>query len=110
MCDCGEKYVYSLTRPIVKVSFSLDWTLGIAYNTSMHTFRIKELMANWEREHGRRLSVKELAEGTGISSPTISKMTDPKGYVTNSGNIEAMCRFFKVTPNELMFFDPPVEG
>lgn len=76
----------------------------------MHSYRLKELTASWEREQGRRLPVKELAEATGISRPTLSKMTDPKGYVTNTRHIEALCRFFKVTPNDLMFFDPPLDG
>ena len=74
----------------------------------MHAYKLRDLVAVWERENGRRLSVKELAEATGIGRPTLSKMMNPKGYVTNSGNIEALCRFFEVTPHELMFFDPPI--
>ena len=66
----------------------------------MHTYRLRELIAAWERENGRRLSVKKLAEETGISAPTLSKMTSPKGYVTNTRHIEALCRFSQVTPNE----------
>jgi len=76
----------------------------------MHIYRLRELMVAWERENGRRLSIKKLAEETGISAPTLSKMTSPDGYVTNTRHIESLCRFFNVTPNDLMLFEPPIQG
>ena len=36
-------------------------------------------------------------------------MSDPKGYVTNTRYIEALCRFFGVQPNELFAFGKPIE-
>ena len=79
------------------------------YDVPMHTFRIKELVAAWERTHGRRLHLKELAERTGIASYTLCRMMRPSGYVTNTRYVETLCRFFEVTPNDLMFFSPPLK-
>jgi DNA-binding Xre family transcriptional regulator len=74
----------------------------------MHGYKLRDLIAVWEREQGRRLSLKELAEATGIARPTLSKMVNPKGYVTSTRNIERLCRFFRVSPAELIYFDPPI--
>lgn len=75
----------------------------------MHTMRIKALMEEQSQRRGRRLSLKEVSERTGISSTVLSKMTDPKGYVTNTRYIEALCRFFGVMPNDLFVFNPPID-
>lgn len=75
-----------------------------------HRFRLGQLIATWEFLHRRKLPLEELAEATDISRQTLSKLLDPRGdYATSSRHIEALCRFFRVTPNDLIEFDPPIE-
>jgi putative transcriptional regulator len=79
------------------------FTLGL-----METYRLRELMEDWGRKNGRRLSLKELAERTGINRPVLSRMTDPRGYTTNTRFIEVICRFFGVEASDLIVFAPPI--
>lgn len=75
-----------------------------------HRFRLGQLIAAWEFQTRRKLPLEELAEKTDMSRQTLSKLLDPRGnYATSSRHIEALCRFFCVTPNELIEFDPPIE-
>ncbi len=74
----------------------------------LHSFRIRELLAEKSRKEGRRISMKDLAAATGITPQVLSKMNDVKGYVTNTRYVEELCRFFGVTPAELFVFNPPV--
>jgi len=74
----------------------------------MHGFRIRSLIEEWEFRHGRRLSLQELSQATAIKAQTLSAMSNPQGYTTNSRYIETLCRFFGVTPNDLFKFCPPL--
>lgn len=74
----------------------------------MHRFLLRELIVNRENRTRQRLSMREIAEATKIAPQTLSKIADPQGYVTNTRYLEALCRFFEVTPNEVLAFDPPI--
>ncbi len=74
----------------------------------MHSFRLRELLEELGRRQGRRLSMRDLSAATGISPQVLSKMNDPKGYVTNTAYVERLCRYFGITPTELFAFDRPV--
>lgn len=53
--------------------------------------------------------MRDLSTATGISPQVLSKMNDPKGYVTNTAYVEKLCRYFGITPTELFAFDRPVD-
>jgi DNA-binding Xre family transcriptional regulator len=74
----------------------------------MHYVRLKALMAEWEAGHKQRLTVQQVAAATKIAPQTLSNMSRPSGYVSNTRYVESLCRFFGVTPNELFVFDPPI--
>ena len=81
----------------------------------VYSYRIKELKRAWERQHGGPLTMRDLSKATGISAPTLSRLTDLKGYVTNTRYIASLCLFFGVKPSELMMecphpFDPPSDA
>lgn len=76
----------------------------------MHRFRLSELRSQWEGDNRQRLSQKKIAEETGISMSVLSRMADPKGYVTTTRNVELLCRFFGVGPGDLMEILPESEG
>ena len=75
----------------------------------MHTmirYRIQELLAEKHFRDGRRVTLKELADATGISRVTISKMVNTRGYGTLTGHLDILCRYFKCSLAELAEYIP----
>ncbi|MEQ3695545.1 MAG: helix-turn-helix transcriptional regulator [Pseudomonadales bacterium] len=60
----------------------------------MLRFKIKELIAEKEFKEGRRVTIGEVADSTGIHRMTISKMINQRGYNTGTENIDRLCVFF----------------
>lgn len=75
----------------------------------MIRYRIQELLADKHFREGRRITIKELAEATGISRVTLSKMVNQIGYGTLTDHLDKLCRFFGCTISELAEYvpDPP---
>ncbi len=77
----------------------------------MIRFRLRELMAEYQFVQERRLTMEELAEKTGISRATLSKIAGQKGYATSSDNLDRLCQFFGVTLDKLAEYVPaPSDG
>lgn len=75
----------------------------------MFRYRIRELLAEKERQLGRRITRGEVSEATGIAVQVISSLTSPiNAPVTNTAHLEALIRFFNCTPNDLLILEPPV--
>ena len=75
----------------------------------MIRFHFKELLAEKERKLNRRITRAELSRETGISQPVLSSLTSfSRQVVTNTAYVEALCRYFRCTPNDLMVLDPPI--
>jgi DNA-binding Xre family transcriptional regulator len=74
----------------------------------IHVARL--LRARAEAE-GRVIPLKEVTAATGISVAVLSKIGSPRGgATTNSRYIEALCRYFGVTPCELLELQPPLDA
>ncbi|MDD2317949.1 MAG: helix-turn-helix transcriptional regulator [Desulfobacterales bacterium] len=76
----------------------------------MIKYNLKELIAEKEFREKRSISIGEIAEAIGISRTTLSKIANSKGnYSTKTEYIEKLCKYFGVTPDELMRIipDPP---
>ena len=77
----------------------------------MIRYRIQELLADKHFREGRRITLKELAEATGISRVTLSKMVNQIGYGTLTDHLDKLCRFFGCTIGELAEYVPePATG
>ena len=73
----------------------------------MIKFHFKHLLADKEFNEKRTISIREVAEKTGISVVTLSSIANSKGdYITNTDIIEKLCLFFECTPNDLMTIIP----
>lgn len=71
-------------------------------------FRLRELLAEKERQLGRRIPLREVAEETGVSVQVLSSLNSPnREIVTNTATLEAICRFFGCSADSLLIFDPP---
>jgi len=68
----------------------------------MIRFRITELLAEKQFKDGRRVTISELSEATGINRGTLSKMVNQKGYSTVTNNIDMLCAFFDCKVEDLM--------
>lgn len=78
----------------------------------MIKYNLKELLSKKEFKEKRRVPLGEVAEEIGISRATLSKIANSKGdYSTKTEYIEKLCKYFGVTPGELMTIipDPPEE-
>lgn len=72
----------------------------------MIRFRIQELLADKQFREGRRVTLSELAEATGISRVTLSKMVNQRGYGTLTDHLDRLCRFFQCRLEELAEYIP----
>ena len=61
----------------------------------MLRFKIKERIADKEFAEGRRVTIGEVANATGIHRMTISKMINQRGYSTGTDNLDKLCMYFE---------------
>lgn len=76
----------------------------------MIRFHLKRLMSDWEFREGRRLTIAELAEKSGVARPTLSRLINQKGYNTTTDIIARLCDFFDCQVADLMESVPDEEG
>lgn len=57
-------------------------------------FRLKELISEKEFREKRVVSLKEIAEETGIHRVTLSKLANNKNYNVGIDTLEKLCRYF----------------
>jgi len=75
----------------------------------MLQFRLRELIAQKERELGERIPLRTVSAATGISVQVLSSLNSPsRKIVTNTAYLEALCRYFVCTPNDLLVFSPDI--
>lgn len=72
----------------------------------MIRFRLRELMADKGFREGRRITMEEVSEKTGVHRTTLSKIANQKGYVTNTSVLDQLCAYFQVTTNEVAEYVP----
>ncbi len=67
----------------------------------MIRFRVKELIADREFSEGRRITLEEISQATGIHRTTLSKLANQKGYNTTTEVLDKLCNFFNVDVGDL---------
>ena len=73
----------------------------------MIQFHFKQLLADKEFKEKRSISILEVAEKTGISRVTLSKIANSKGdYNTTTDYIEKLCLYFGCSLNDLITIVP----
>ncbi len=76
----------------------------------MIRYRIQELLADKQFKEGRRVTLLELAEATGISRETLSKMVNQRGYGTLTDHLDKLCKFFGCRLEQLAEYVPDVQS
>ncbi|MGB4062527.1 MAG: helix-turn-helix transcriptional regulator [Azonexus sp.] len=72
----------------------------------MIRYRIQELLADKQFKEGRRVTLLELAEATGISRVTLSKMVNQRGYGTLTDHLNKLCAYFGCRIEQLAEYVP----
>jgi putative transcriptional regulator len=76
----------------------------------MIRFLINELLSEKQFKEGRRITLLEVSEATGINRMTLSKMINHKGYSTVTDNLDKLCNFFGCKVEELIEHIPDESG
>lgn len=50
----------------------------------------------------RRITISDVCAETGLSRPTVSRLSNVPGYVTSTDTIETLCRYFGCQPGALL--------
>ena len=61
---------------------------------NMIRFRLKELIADMEFREGKRITLGDVAQSTGISRPTLSRIANQRGYSTTTDVLDKLCMYF----------------
>ena len=70
--------------------------------------QITELIAAQRIKWGRRVTITEIANSTGISRMTLNRMMRHQGYNTVTDHIDKLCNFFQCDLNDLVKYVPDV--
>lgn len=72
----------------------------------MIRFRLQELLAEKRFSDGKRVTMLELSQATGINRVTLSKMVNQRGYSTVTDNLDKLCKFFGCKLEQLAEYVP----
>lgn len=71
---------------------------------------LKQFVLNKQAEWGRSLDIKEIAEKSGVSRDTVSRlMQDNPPVRVDEGTVNKLCKFFGVEPGKpipFLIYDP----
>ena len=68
----------------------------------MIRFKLAEQIEKKQFAEGRRLTVQEVAEATGVNRMTLSKILNHKGYSTGTDILDRLCTYFECHIEELV--------
>lgn len=60
----------------------------------MIRFKLAEQIEKKQFAEGRRITVQEVAEATGVNRMTLSKILNHKGYSTGTDILDKLCTYF----------------
>ncbi|MCG7872682.1 MAG: helix-turn-helix domain-containing protein [Candidatus Thiodiazotropha lotti] len=73
----------------------------------MIRYRLKERIADLEFHENRRVTLDEIAEKTGVSRPTLSRIANVRGYSTTTDILDRLCAYFTCGLDQLAEYLPP---
>lgn len=77
----------------------------------MLRFKLKERIADKEFSERRRITIQEIAETTGITRNTLSKMLNQHGTSVRSENLDRLCSYFGCRIEELVeYVEDPAQN
>lgn len=68
----------------------------------MIRFKLKEAISKKEFILGRRITLKEIAETTGINRMTLTKINTKQGYSTSTDTLDKLCNYLDCGIDDLV--------
>ncbi len=68
----------------------------------MIRIKLKQLLDDKAFSEGRRITLNEVSEATGVARATINRIANQPGYNTTTDSIDALCKYFACTPGDLL--------
>lgn len=68
----------------------------------MIRIRFKQMLDDKAFREHRRITLDDVCAETGLSRPTVGRISSTPGYITTTDTVETLCRYFDCTPCELM--------
>ncbi len=68
----------------------------------------RQLLDNKGFNEGRRITLGEVVEETGISRATLTRVANVPGYNTNTDTLNLLCKYFECEPGNLMQLVPDI--
>jgi putative transcriptional regulator len=65
-------------------------------------FKLAEQMEKKQFQEGRRITVLEVAEASGVNRMTLSKILNQKGYSTGTDVLDRLCTYFRCRVEDLL--------
>tara|TARA_B110000438_G_scaffold238158_1_gene235842 strand:- start:412 stop:654 length:243 start_codon:yes stop_codon:yes gene_type:complete len=70
----------------------------------MIRFKLKELISEKSFQEGRRVTLEEVSQHTGIHRTTLSRISNVKGYNVTTDVIDKLCEFFDVQVSDVAVY------
>lgn len=68
----------------------------------MIRIKLRQLLDDKAFAEGRKITLNEVAEVTGIARATLNRIANIPGYNTTTDNLDALCGYFGCTPGDLL--------
>ena len=72
----------------------------------MIRFKLAEMIEKRQFAEGRRISLLEVSQATGLNRMTLSKILNIKGYGTGTDSIDRLCSYFDCAVADLLEYVP----
>jgi putative transcriptional regulator len=74
--------------------------------------KLRTLLDDKAFNEGRRITLNEVSEETGIGRATLNRIANTRGYNATLENISALCRYLECTPGDLLEYieTPPAKS
>ena len=76
----------------------------------MIRFKLGEMMEKKRFADGRRMTIGEIAEATGLNRMTLSRILNHKGLSTGTDTIDRLCQFFDCKVDDLMEYQSDTDS
>ena len=68
----------------------------------MIRFKLAEQIEKLQFRESRRLTIQEVAEGSGVNRMTLSKILNQRGYSTGTDIVDRLCTYFGCAVEDLL--------
>lgn len=68
----------------------------------MIRFKLAEQIEKKQFREGRRITIQEVAEASGVNRMTLSKILNHRGYSTGTDIIDKLCAYFDCPVSDLL--------